>query len=126
MGKKPLRILAIDDNLNCLRVAAKYLTLVGGHLVDVASSGTEGLKKAFELRPDLILLDMIMPDMNGLEVMDGLYTNADTREIPVIVVTGARVSESDYAVLKAKTNFMQLEEKPADFKKLLKTIEIII
>lgn len=126
MKKRTLKILTIDDSPNCLRVVAKFFTLVGGHIVEVAENGMEGLKKAAELRPDLILVDMVMPDMSGLQVMDGLYANANTRDIPVIMLTGTRLSDSEYGELEAKENFMLLEEKPADFHKLLKTIEAAI
>lgn len=126
MNKKPLRILAIDDNPNCLHVAARFFTLVGGHMVEAAENGVEGLKKAANLHPDFILLDMIMPDMNGLQVMDGLCANASTRDIPVIMITGASLSDTDYSALIAKKNFMLLEEKPVDFDRLLRTIEAAI
>lgn len=126
MKKKILTILTIDDNPNYLKVAAKFFTIVGGHIVEVAENGAEGLKKAAELMPDLILLDMTMPDMNGLQVMDGLCANTRTRNIPVIMITGSRLSDSEYGALEAKENFMQLEEKPADFNRLLKTIEAAI
>lgn len=126
MRKKVLTILTIDDNPNCLQVTARFFTIVGGHIVEVAENGAEGLKKAAKLMPDLILLDMIMPDMNGLQVMDGLYANACTRDIPVIMITGSRLSDSEYGELESKGNFMLLEEKPTDFNRLLKTIEAAI
>jgi len=123
MGKKILKILTIDDNQNCLHVVAKFFTLIGGHIVEVAENGADGLRKAAELKPDLILLDMVMPDMNGLQVMDGLSADASTRHIPVIVITGTRLTGNEYGILAAKKNFMLLEEKPADFNKILKVIE---
>lgn len=123
MKTKPLKILAIDDNPNCLYVAASFFTLVGGHIVEAAETGVDGLKKASELHPDFILLDMLLPDMNGLQIMEGLYANASTRDIPVIMITGTRLSDTDYSLLRTKKNFMLLEEKPADFNRLLKTIE---
>lgn len=121
--KRTLRILSIDDDSSCNRVAAEFFTLVGGHKVDVAANGRDGLKKAAQLRPDIILLDLRMPDMTGLEVMDALCDDAGTRDIPVIMLTGAELNASEEVRLKIKRNFMLLEQKPADFSKLLGKIE---
>lgn len=125
MPKKPLLILTIDDDPGCRLAAARFLTLSGGHMVETAENGREGLKKAAQLRPDVILLDMNMPGMNGLEVMQTLYADAATRDIPVIIVTGSSLSDAEQDSLKAGDNFMLLEQKPADFNKLLKIIETL-
>ena len=121
--KKVLKILAIDDDQGCRLAAARYLTLVGGHMVEVAETGREGFKKASELCPDIILLDIRMPDMDGLEVMDALCAAPATRDIPVIIITGADLSEAEQASLTGKRNFLLLEEKPADLGKILEKLE---
>ena len=126
MKKKILKILAIDDNLNCLHVIAKFFTLMGGHIVEVAENGADGLKKAVEMHPDFIFLDMVMPDMDGMEVLGKLYLDSRTQEIPVIIITGNRLSDTAYGTLKEKKNFMLLLEKPTDFNQLLNTIEAAI
>lgn len=123
MNKRPLRILSIDDDLGCQHAVARFLTIVGGHMVEVAENGLEGLEKAARVRPDLILLDMCMPDMNGLEVMEALCAEAATRDIPVIMITGTSLSSVEQANLKGKRNFMLLEQKPANFTTLLERIE---
>ncbi len=122
-NKKKLRILSIDDDSSCNQVVARFFTLVGGHKVDVAGNGRDGLKKAAQLRPDIILLDLRMPDMTGLEVMDALCADAGTRDIPVIMLTGASLNHAEEVSLKVKHNFMLLEQKPADFTNLLGKIE---
>jgi CheY-like chemotaxis protein len=122
-NKRTLSILSIDDDSSCNLVAAKFFTLIGGHKVDVAENGREGLKKASQLRPDIILLDMRMPDMNGLEVMDALCADAATRDIPVIMLTGASLDYTEEVSLKVKRNFLRLEQKPANFTRLLGEIE---
>ena len=123
MKKRILRILTIDDNDSCRLSAARYLTLVGGHMIEVAGTGQEGLEKAARLKPDMILLDMRMPDMNGPEVMDALCAAPSTRDIPVIMVTGAALDDAEKADLTAKQNFLMLEGKPANLERLLKLIE---
>lgn len=123
MSKRPLRILSIDDDQGCLLAAAKFFTIMGGHMVEAAENGKEGIKKAAQTRPDIILLDMSMPDMTGLEVMDALCADAATRDIPVILITGGSLSDTEQDSIRAKRNFMGLEQKPADFPKLLGKIE---
>lgn len=123
MRTKPLRILSVDDDQGCLLAAAKFFTIMGGHMVEVAENGKTGVEKAARIRPDIILLDMNMPDMTGLEVMDALYSNAATRGIPVILITGGNLSDTERDRIRAKRNFMGLEQKPADFSRLLEEIE---
>lgn len=126
MGIKPLRILSIDDDRSCQIATAKYLTFAGGHMVEVAENGLEGLKKAAELKPDIILLDMNMPDMSGLQLIEELYYDAATRDIPVIMITGAALRDDEQANLKTRRNFRALEQKPARFSELLVKIEQIV
>lgn len=123
MGKKPLRILSIDDDQGCLMAVAKFITIMGGHMVEVAGNGKEGLEKAVRTRPDIILLDMSMPDMTGLEVMDALCADAATRDIPVMMITGCSLTDTERDRVKANRNFMGIEQKPANLSKLLEEIE---
>jgi len=123
MAKRILRILAIDDDSGCRLSTARYLTLMGGHMVEVAANGGEGLKKAASLKPDIILLDMAMPDMTGPEVLDALCASSATRNIPVIIVTGAVLDAAGRGKLEARSNFATLAQKPANFGVLLKEIE---
>lgn len=123
MSRKPIRILSVDDDQGCLLAAAKFFTLMGGHMVEVAENGKKGVEKAAQARPDIILLDMNMPDMTGLEVMDALCADAATRDIPVILITGGDLSDTVRDRVRTRRNFMGLEQKPADFPKLLKEIE---
>jgi len=83
--KNPL-ILAIDDDLDVLRLIDHYLTS-GGYDVITAETGTEGLEIADETKPDLILLDVVMPEMDGYEVCTALQQNDRTSNIPIVFVT---------------------------------------
>lgn len=125
MKKKPLRILSIDDDRGCQLAAAKYFTIIGGHIVEVAENGREGIMKAEQLRPDIILLDMSMPDMDGSQVIEALACTPATRDIPVILVTGSDIKRETLEAIKRNRNFLSLEEKPASFEKMLKEIETI-
>ena len=83
----PKHILIVDDEDDIREVAQLALEAVGGWRVSTASSGIDGLAKAKAEQPDAILLDVMMPDMDGLETFQNLRTNADTQHIPVIFLT---------------------------------------
>ena len=79
-------ILIVDDLLT-VRQPARLLLEGAGYTVEEASNGQEALRKMIELRPDLVLLDLLMPEMDGLEVLKHIRTDADLTEIPIIVLT---------------------------------------
>ncbi len=79
-------ILIIEDEDLMVRMYTKLFSFEG---FDVSSStnGEHGLKKAKEEKPDLIILDIMMPKMNGLEVLEALKSNPETAKIPVVILT---------------------------------------
>jgi two-component system phosphate regulon response regulator PhoB len=87
------KILAVDDEEDILELLRFNLTKEGFAVV-CAASGEEALKAALSQRPDLILLDLLLPAMDGLEVARRLKSNPSTQEIPVIMVT-AKGEEAD-------------------------------
>ncbi|MCU0535104.1 MAG: response regulator [Hydrococcus sp. Prado102] len=87
------RILVIDNEQYIQEVTQICLETVAGWQVITASSGFEGLNKAESEQPDAILLDLIMPEMDGLMTFEKLQENPLTSEIPVIFLT-ARISTS--------------------------------
>ncbi|MDZ7961051.1 MAG: response regulator [Aulosira sp. DedQUE10] len=88
------RILVIDDEKNLCTVIKACLENIGRWQVLVAQSGTEGLAVAKSEHPDAILLDVIMPDMDGMSIFHSLQDNLTTHEIPVILLT-AKVLKVD-------------------------------
>jgi len=80
-------ILIVDDAPLSLKMAAEILGQNGYRLV-LADSGIAALNYVAENRPDLILLDIIMPDLDGFAVCERLKTSSDTADIPVIFITG--------------------------------------
>jgi CheY-like chemotaxis protein len=88
------QILVIDDDEDIRDVAQVALEVVGGWKVLTASSGREGVQLAETQQPDAILLDVMMPDMDGVETFQQLQANPATRHIPVILLT-AKVQYSD-------------------------------
>ncbi|MDX6648048.1 MAG: hypothetical protein QOK40_3775 [Miltoncostaeaceae bacterium] len=90
----PRRILVVDDEEHIREVAQVALELVGGYDVLTAACGAEGLVQAADERPDAILLDVMMPDMDGPTAFERLRADPRTRDIPVILLT-AKVQAAD-------------------------------
>ncbi len=90
------RILVVDDDDSIREVAQMSLEMVGGHDVITASCGSEGLARAREERPDAILLDVMMPDLDGPTTFQRLQADSATRDIPVVLLT-AKLQPADRA-----------------------------
>ncbi|MDJ0554505.1 MAG: response regulator [Microcoleaceae cyanobacterium MO_207.B10] len=88
------RILLVDDEEDIREVAQLSLEMVGGWQVITGSSGSEAITKAELEQPDAILLDVMMPDLDGFATFEKLQTNKATQKIPVIFLT-AKVSPDD-------------------------------
>jgi two-component system cell cycle response regulator len=88
MSEKMVRgsILVVDDNVNNLQLLIDILKNAG-HTVRPAPNGTLALKSAQSKPPDLVLLDINMPEMNGYEVCEALQSNESTRRVPVIFIS---------------------------------------
>ena len=93
MNPLPAHILIVDDIEDNLEILGDVLTFHGYH-VHTARSGDLVLKEAKELHPDLILLDVLMPEMDGFEVCTRLKADENTRDIPVIFVSAMTETES--------------------------------
>lgn len=92
-GETRQRILVVDDDEHIRKSLAQYLEMEEFD-VDVASSGPEALSQAGRQTPDLILLDIMMPGMDGFEVVEKLRQEAPTRQVPIILLT-ARGQDTD-------------------------------
>ncbi|MCU0551349.1 MAG: response regulator [Leptolyngbya sp. Prado105] len=93
-------ILLIDDEEYLSLVIQTCLIKLGGWRVSIANSGQDGLRIAEAEMPDAILLDMMMPDMDGRKVLHCLRENPQTEAIPVIVLTAHPVAQTEQAALR--------------------------
>lgn len=84
------KVLLIDDDADVRRIGSMSLRKLGGFDVLIASSGAEGLMMAEQTPPHLILLDIIMPGLDGIVTIVELKKSAITKAIPVIFLTSAR------------------------------------
>jgi CheY-like chemotaxis protein len=71
------------------------------HVIEEAATGASGLESALRNPPDIILLDLGLPDMDGATVLNHLKNDPDTRHVPVVVVTSSRLQESELDRLRA-------------------------
>lgn len=112
-------ILFVDDDPITLNMLTKVVEL-SGHQAITAVSAEEALRLADNDHPDLIVLDMNMPDMNGLEVLRSLRERDETKEIPAVVLSaGAEVDALDRVKEAGGQDYLH---KPLSLKKLLEVI----
>ena len=93
-SERRLRVLVIDDDENARDAVSRFAARQGTVVVG-ASTGLQGIAKAQSERPDVILLDMMMPGVGGHEVLARLHGDASTAKIPVIVVTSRFVNDDE-------------------------------
>jgi threonine synthase len=89
-------IVMIDDNPNDIRLARKMLQGGEYHLIE-ASTGRDGLKAIYNYHPDLVLLDLMLPDMDGISIIETLQRDAKLRDIPVIVFSAKILTPEERA-----------------------------
>jgi len=85
MAKK---ILLVEDEEIMIDLLQRKLTREG-YEISVARDGIEGLEKMRKIKPDLVLLDIIMPNMGGFEVMEEMAKEKELKEIPVIIISNS-------------------------------------
>jgi CheY-like chemotaxis protein len=93
------RVLVVDDEPAAVDLITQLLQDEGYHVKGVYS-GEEALGALAEEQPDIILLDLLMPDMDGFEVIERLKANQDWRDIPIVVVTAKDLTDTDWEFLR--------------------------
>lgn len=116
-------ILIVDDSATMME-GHKRILEKQGHTVHHAENGEEGVERTIELMPDLILMDVVMPKMNGFQATRKITKDERTKHIPVVIVTskdqetdimwGKRQGASDYLI------------KPADESQLKATVDRLL
>lgn len=116
------RILLVDDSADSLRLLQVTLKLKGYNVI-IADSGAEALLKIAESPPDLVLLDVVMPDMDGYEVTRQIKHNSNLPFIPILLVTG---SEKSSVVKGLDAGADEFIRKPVDKKELLARVRALL
>ena len=123
MAKKA-KILIIDDEEDFCYFLKFNFETIKKYKVFTATNGKEGIKKAIRKKPDLILLDIMMPQINGFDVLNSLKENIKTAAIPVVMLTAIDQDES-----KEKANELYAYDyftKTIDLEKLVAGIDDIL
>ena len=117
------RILCVEDSDDNLYMLQRRLSRAGFE-VKIASNGKEGVEWAKTLQPDLIVMDLNLPGLNGWEATRRLKSQPETKHIPVIVLTGETSKKSREDAIAAGCDDFQL--KPIDFGGLVEKIKSLI
>lgn len=117
------KLLIVEDDPLMSRLYQKIFTFEKYEVV-LARDGAEGLEKARSESPTLILLDVMMPKMNGLQVLEKLKADPATKKIPVIVLTNlAGEKDAETAMLKGAVKYIvKSEYDPKEVSKMVKEI----
>ncbi|MBW4471869.1 MAG: response regulator [Stenomitos rutilans HA7619-LM2] len=118
------RILVIDDEGGVRTVIQISLEMAAGWEVVTAASGTEGLEKAAEYHFDAILLDVMMPEMDGLATFEQLQASATTCRVPLILLT-AKTSKHEHQQF-AQLGIKGIITKPFKARELVADIQTIL
>jgi threonine synthase len=106
-------VVIIDDNVHDVRLARRMIEAAGNFAVTEAYSGREGLKAIYAQHPDLIILDLMLPDMDGYSVLQSIQNDAQLREIPIIVYSACQLDGEERARLQSSIRAI-IEKSPVD------------
>ena len=113
------KILMVEDEPD-IREAVQASLRSRGYVVIVAADGEEGLRKVKSEKPDLVLLDIVMPKVDGWQLLKAIRSDEATRELPVVMLTANRETSSLIESQSQKaTDYLM---KPFDIEKLLRFI----
>jgi two-component system cell cycle response regulator DivK len=108
-------ILIVEDNPANMKLAVLVLSSAGHHALQ-ATTAQEGIASAMKEKPDIVLMDMQLPDMDGIEATRILKAAPETAHIPVIAVTASAMKGDKERVLEVCDRYV---EKPIDYKRLI-------
>ncbi|MFQ5737282.1 MAG: response regulator [Thermodesulfobacteriota bacterium] len=120
MNQGKLRVLLVEDNHMNKVLVREILTLNGYDIID-ANSGTEGLKKLALEHPDIVLMDLHLPEMDGITATRIIKSDENHRKIPVLALTASGMKGEEQKLLDK--GFDGYVAKPIEVKKLLSAIK---
>jgi threonine synthase len=100
------RIMVVEDNTDAARLIQRILQSRGSYEVYLAHNGAEGVQAIRELKPDLVITDLMMPDMDGFKMIDLLKADPRTATIPIVVVTAKDLTVKERARLSGQINLL--------------------
>lgn len=121
--KAKKKVLVIDDENDILLIIKSALH-EEGYDVTTANNGYDGLALAEDASPDLIILDILMPEMDGFEVLQQLKENEKTAQIPVVILTGLSSKDKIREALNKGIDYYIV--KPFEYQDLVSKVKIAI
>ncbi len=116
-------ILIVEDDANSRKLLRDVLTVTGYRTLE-SDTAEEGLRLAFEHRPDLVLMDIRLPGMSGIDALKLLRNDNIMRNIPVVAVTASAITRNTIDLLHV--GFDALERKPISVSGLLNTVRDLL
>ena len=116
-------ILIVEDNENNMMLVRDVLELKG-YSVLAATTGTEGVRLAIERRPDLILMDIQLPDIDGITALGQIRASVAAKKIPVLAVSASVMQDEQVKI--AASGFEAYITKPLNMKSFIETVEKFI
>jgi DNA-binding response OmpR family regulator len=121
---EPRLVLVVDDDEG-IRELLSILIKKEGWRVESAEDGAEGERKALELKPDLIVLDLMLPRYGGFELLKNLQ-KTELSKTPIVVVTGRYTDRSTSEMIRQESNVVELMEKPVMAARFIQTLQRIL
>jgi two-component system cell cycle response regulator DivK len=116
-------ILIVEDNEKNRKLARDVLAHKGYRVVE-AETGEDGIRLASEQRPDLVLMDIQLPGMNGIEALRQLRSDPGTRDIPVMAVTASAMTYDRQKIMAA--GFDGYQSKPISVRPFVEAVELLL
>lgn len=117
------KILAIDDETDMLLLVASALKAEDYEVI-TANNGMDGLKLAKQEKPDAVILDVMMPEMSGFEVLEQLRLDPETQQLPVIMLTGLSERSKIQSALDLGTGYYII--KPFEISDLVGKVRVVL
>ena len=111
------KLLAVDDDASFLALIDAVFSF--DYEITRACDGSDGLRSAHKERPAVILLDINMPTVTGVEMLRDLQADLNTREIPVIVCTGSELNSEQEGAIKREPNVRSILRKPCKIDEIM-------
>jgi CheY-like chemotaxis protein len=116
-------ILVVEDNEQSRKLVRDVLKFKGYEIIE-AETGEDGVRLAQERRPSLVLMDIRLPGINGIDALRRLRAGADTQSIPVLAMTASVMTEDRQKIMDA--GFDAFQSKPINVKEFVAAVERLI
>ncbi|MEO8396894.1 MAG: response regulator [Chloroflexota bacterium] len=120
----PRRVVCVEDEQDVIDLMRLIVERYGFEFIE-ARGGIKGMETVRRVKPDLVLLDLMMPGVDGWDVYDALTSEAETKDIPIVIVTARALHDARIAEMRL-ANAENLVTKPFGPAQLMETIERVL